>query len=45
LFSVSVPAPIATSATIGEMPVKLAFYHDAERRSFADGIDLPPPKA
>lgn len=43
-FSVSMPAPI-TSATIGEMPVKLALHHDAERRSFSDGIDLPPPKA
>lgn len=43
-FSVSVPASVASSAVIGEIPVKLSFHHDAERRSFSDGIDLPPPK-
>lgn len=44
-FSVSVPSPMASAATISEMSVKLSFHHDAERRSFSDGIDLPPPKA
>jgi len=43
-FSVSVPAPI-TSATISEMPMKLSFRQDADRRGFFGGIDLPPPKA
>ncbi|MGB5902481.1 MAG: hypothetical protein WBF99_18240 [Xanthobacteraceae bacterium] len=43
-FSVSVPAPL-TFATISEVPMKLSFYQDADRRVFFGGIDLPPPKA
>jgi hypothetical protein len=43
-FSVSVPAPTAFAA-ISEMPAEVPSHHDANRRSFSDGIDLPPPKS